>query len=227
MSGALAGIALGIGVSSALEGLINTPTSIPDIYVGDAYIIPYRAIGTIIPDILIEENNHDELEITQHPVQTGATISDHAYMRPMEVSLQVGWSNSGHSPSYVNDVYTALRRLQSSRAPFEVFTGKRHYINMLIASLTQTSNSQFGDFSLMVHVIIREIIIVNTGSIQAPPASQALPTKTVSPSSGGASQVAAKKPMHLKACPVATNTSLNAQSSGYNKVGLLPASSIK
>jgi hypothetical protein len=72
----------------------------------DAIIIrPTRGIygiqlpdGSQLPDIIaqatVEEHHNDELEITDHPVEQGAMISDHAYKRPAEVTLRLGWSNS-------------------------------------------------------------------------------------------------------------------------------------
>lgn len=57
----------------------------------------------IIADAVVEEKHHDELEVTSHPVQSGAAISDHAFKRPAEVVLTLGWSNSPvKSSSLVN-----------------------------------------------------------------------------------------------------------------------------
>lgn len=57
--------------------------------------------GSVLPDIIaqavIEEQHHDELEITEHPIEQGAAISDHAYKRPAHVILHLGWSNSPSS----------------------------------------------------------------------------------------------------------------------------------
>ena len=47
-----------------------------------------------IPQATIEERSHDELEITEHPVEQGAAIADHAYKRPAEVVIRAAWSNS-------------------------------------------------------------------------------------------------------------------------------------
>ena len=56
------------------------------------------ADGQLLPDIfahaVIEEKHHDELEVTEHPVEQGAMITDHAFKRPAEVMLKLGWSNS-------------------------------------------------------------------------------------------------------------------------------------
>jgi len=57
-----------------------------------------RQLPDIIAQAVIEEKHHDELEITDHPVQQGAMIADHAYKRPAELTLSLGWSNSPSSP---------------------------------------------------------------------------------------------------------------------------------
>jgi len=47
--------------------------------------------------VTISELHTDELEITDHPVDSGAQVSDHAFMHPSEVVLQLAWSNSPSS----------------------------------------------------------------------------------------------------------------------------------
>jgi hypothetical protein len=48
----------------------------------------------IIPQATIEEIHHDEIMITDQPVETGSNISDHAYKLPSEVVIRFGFSNS-------------------------------------------------------------------------------------------------------------------------------------
>lgn len=52
----------------------------------------------IIAQATIRERSHDELEITDHPIENNAAITDHAFKRPAEVTIEFGWSNSA-SPS--------------------------------------------------------------------------------------------------------------------------------
>ncbi len=47
-----------------------------------------------VGQIVEEESHHDAMVITNHPVQLGATVSDHMYKLPAEVTLRYGWSNS-------------------------------------------------------------------------------------------------------------------------------------
>lgn len=200
MSGALASVGLGALATVALLG----PQAFS--YIGDVLIVPYRAISTIIPDVMIEEIDRYELEITEHPVERGSPITDHSYMRPKEVSMRVGWSNSGNSPGYIDDVYLALRTLQLSRLPFTLYVGRGAYQNMLFASLVVTINEQSSDYSLMVQALFREAIIVDTMAVQVKASSQ--PSKTSEPDSPSARQPQAVKP--------ATNSTLNQQTRPFN-----------
>lgn len=51
-------------------------------------------LDDIVAQVTLEEKHHDELEVTDHPVEQGASIVDHAFKRPAEVTLYLGWSNS-------------------------------------------------------------------------------------------------------------------------------------
>lgn len=67
---------------------------------------PVRVIGTIIPDVVVEEHHRDQLVITDHPVERGAAISDHAFKLPVEVEIRCGFSNSSAGiEGYVQAVY--------------------------------------------------------------------------------------------------------------------------
>jgi hypothetical protein len=57
-------------------------------------IIPQGNIGGISVPATIEETMTDLVTVTDHPVEAGANISDHAYYRPAELVMHCGWSNS-------------------------------------------------------------------------------------------------------------------------------------
>lgn len=130
-------------------------------------IIPQRSIGTIFPDVTLQEIGRDDMVVTDHPVELGAPISDHAFKRPVSVELRYAWSNStaGYE-GYVQEVYEALLALQNSREPFEISTGKRIYQNMLITSLTQYTDPE-NEFGLLVSCECREVIIAETQTVKA------------------------------------------------------------
>lgn len=148
-----------------------------------------RRIGIIIPDVVISEKHSDALEITEHPVEvptnTGDSssgagfVSDHAYRRPSELVMEVGFSGGGSllDASFLDttsiglslglspkEAYQNLLDLQRSRQPFDVVTGKRQYQNMLIRNLDVTTDKT-SENVLMAVVTLREVITTKTQSI--------------------------------------------------------------
>lgn len=122
-----------------------------------------RMIGMVVPNVTIEEVAIDNMTITDHPVETGAQISDHAFMMPAEVQMTCAWSNStAGDDTYARTIYEALLQLQHSREPFNVSTGKRLYSNMLIRTLMVTTNAE-NENTLMVMASLRQVIITSTG----------------------------------------------------------------
>lgn len=57
-------------------------------YPGQSQFQPFLA------QVTLEEHHHDEVEITRHPVEYNAAITDHAYMLPAELTLKILCSNS-------------------------------------------------------------------------------------------------------------------------------------
>ena len=65
---------------------------------------PKRNIGAFIANVTIEEQHQDDIQITDHPVEVGASITDHAFRKPSSLIIKAGWSNS---PSAANIVQSA------------------------------------------------------------------------------------------------------------------------
>lgn len=49
---------------------------------------------SIVAQTTVEEVHHDDMEITDHPVEQGSAITDHAFKRPAEVVIRAGFSDS-------------------------------------------------------------------------------------------------------------------------------------
>ena len=52
-----------------------------------------RSMGGLVFDAVFEETHESELEITDDPVETGASVSDHAYMLPLKLTISAGVSD--------------------------------------------------------------------------------------------------------------------------------------
>lgn len=142
--------------------------------------------GIIQAMCTIDEEHDDDLVITQHPVQQGATIADHAFKRPTRVTVRAGWSNSpngggaigliqsasqafsqGLGGNFIQQVYNQLLALQSERIPFTIYTGKRIYKNMLMSSLVTRSDAS-NENSMIVTMRCEEIIIAVLANASVP-----------------------------------------------------------
>ncbi|MBU9818142.1 hypothetical protein J1781_25275 [Rahnella sp. C60] len=136
-----------------------------------------RKIGLIIPDVVVSEKHQDALEITEHPVEIGAPVSDHSYKRPAEVTMEMGFSGGGSLLDFADtsaigisldtspkEIYQQILDLQASRVPFDVTTGKRQYSNMLIRAIDVTTD-RASENVLMCVLTLREVIISQTQSI--------------------------------------------------------------
>jgi len=71
--------------------------------------------GTLfVPDATIEEAHTDETEITDHPVEQGTVISDHAFNRPSELIVTAGWSDSPNNSGLANQIVGAAANASSA-----------------------------------------------------------------------------------------------------------------
>lgn len=145
-----------------------------------------RRIGVMVPDVVVSEKHSDTLEITEHPVerQTTAgtgTISDHAFRKPSEVTMEVGFAGGGSlldfadttqiglttpiNPMSPKDVYASLIQMQKNCELLDVVTGKRTYSNMLIRSIEVTTDKTTENV-LSAVLTLREVILTSTSTIQ-------------------------------------------------------------
>lgn len=142
-------------------------------------------IGGIIPDVTIDEVSRDDLVITDHPVERGAAITDHAFKLPTRIDMRLGWSNSSAgAEGYIEAVYEDMLRLQGIREPFDIYTPRRFYPSMLVQSIT-APRDQHTNAILALSVAFRQIIIAYTRQdtsgatgISSDPKQQAIPQTT-------------------------------------------------
>lgn len=143
----------------------------------NALFMSGRSIGGIIPDVTIEETHTDKLTVTKHPVERGASVSDHSYKEPAVVTMKIGWSDSNSlirsivsgslfsgSISSANDMYKAMLDLQVSGSRFDLVTGKRTYTDMLITQIRNTTNAE-SENSIVLEVDMEQQIVVQTQAV--------------------------------------------------------------
>lgn len=125
-------------------------------------------------DAFIDMHHTHESNITSHPVQSGANITDHIYSEPAELSMTIRMSDSMAGlvagqfvGSYTRSVsaYNILRELQKQRVPFQVMTRLEMYQNMVIQTLSVPDDykTQFG---LEVKVTMKQILVANVKTVK-------------------------------------------------------------
>lgn len=175
-------------------------------------------IGDIDVETTIEEIHEDRLQVTEHPVESGASIADHSFKKPSEVVLRCGWSNASlkalfgiisgffaggtmTKADYVSGIYSQLLNLQEAREPISITTSLRQYDNMLITGL-QVQRDQKTAQVLMVTATCREVIIVSTAAATLPAKEdQASPADTAEVDNAGVKQATQATPAPGGAVP--------------------------
>lgn len=152
----------------------------------------FRSIGDLVFDATFEESHTSELEVTDNPTETGVVVSDHAFMKPLRVSVTAGVSDvllpSGN-PDYgggegrSQTAFELLSALQKEAEPFDVQTGLRVYENMVCTSI-RTSQNKDSSGIFYFQAELREVLIVSTESASYPPVK------------AGATQQQASKPVN-------------------------------
>ncbi len=119
-------------------------------------ILTSRSIGGIFVDVVISEEHTASMEIAEHPVESGAKISDHAWRMPYSVSLEsvIGSDRAVSS-------YQALLAMQEKAEPFALITGLKVYSNMLVKEISATRDREHARV-LKFTAELQEVIIVDT-----------------------------------------------------------------
>lgn len=151
-------------------------------------------VGPVRFDCVISEDHTSEIEITGNPIETGAEVNDHAYIKPKQVTLDVADNNAAL-------IFNALVTFQESRIPFFMITGLKLYKNMLIQSIDATRDKDTSKI-LRATIILREVIIVSTGTAPASPSGSS--GSGTQSRAGGANSRGARTPSRAASNSTAT-----------------------
>lgn len=176
-----------------------------------AYVRPARKLGDLIPVTVVAERHQDTLRITQHPVEKGAVIADHAIKEPATLTLEYRWSESGSSlllNGNVNadvktpaEVYEQLLALQAAVELVDVYTGKRVYQNMALVGI-KTDTDKHTENILAVTISCQQVILATAQTLvlttQSSTTNAATPETTAPVVNQGLKQ--------LKSAPLFTGT---------------------
>jgi LysM repeat protein len=114
-------------------------------------------------DAVLNTNHVSKLTATSHPVEGGANITDHAFVDPKEVTIEIGMTDC-NGVGVSDKMFAALQSLQESRRPMVIQTRFRKYTNMLIMSMSVPDDYMTVN-ALKAVLMCREIPIVGTATV--------------------------------------------------------------
>jgi hypothetical protein len=148
----------------------------------------------LVFDATFREKHEIEAEITENPVETGVSVADHMFMKPIRVTISAGVSDvsfqyskmllaDGKSPgtfvanpndpfgggdSRSRTAFDLLTQLQATFEPFNVQTGLKLYKNMVCKNITIEQDKDTSK-AFIFEAELKEVIFVTTKSAITPP----------------------------------------------------------
>lgn len=139
-------------------------------------IIETDTAGILQFDVTESETHKSTAKVTDHPVETGAQISDHVINEPDTLDLIAWVTNTpiastdqliAFSPARAEQAYEQLRQMKSTGAPCAAETTLRTYESMLITELTITRNKDTGQ-AISVSLKLKELQTATNQTVAAP-----------------------------------------------------------
>ena len=110
--------------------------------------------------------------VTDHPVQSGAAVADHAYVEPETVTLEIGVSDAmtnaaviaGASESRSVSAFQKLREIALARRPVSLITRLGTYSNMLVSSVSAEESADTMA-ALRAEITLKALNLVQTAEV--------------------------------------------------------------
>jgi len=128
-------------------------------------------------DAVLKVAHHNEIRLTENPVQTGAPITDHAMILPAHVTLEIGMSDAQDSfqqPSPWTTVkgaksvsaFQQMLTLLQSRVPVTITTRLNTYSNMVMIS-ENADDSYQTQYGLRAVLEFREVFFATVTAVSS------------------------------------------------------------
>ena len=164
-------------------------------------------------DAVLSTEHKGTVTVTQHPVQFGASVTDHAINDPDEVMLSIGMTDTmeGVGNNHSVNAFTQLKAIKEARRPVTLVTRLYRYVNMLITSLSAPDDYTTMN-GLKANIIFTNIEVVQVGTVTVQETVSA--SKTTSTTSTAKEKSKAKKSSKKKT----TKTTKPANESVLSKI---------
>lgn len=130
-------------------------------------MIDSPTFGRFIFDAVFNTQHDANVTPTQHPVQTGASIADHAFINPDEVSVEIGMTDvvTGVGADHSVNAYNQLRAIMARREPVTLITRLYTYTNMLITAISAPDDYTTQN-ALKAQIYFQKINIVKVATVK-------------------------------------------------------------
>ncbi len=155
------------------QGPVDNASGVLFTVTSNRHFTPTVQTEVFVFDAVIRTEHQQRIEKTQQPIQNGANVSDHAFIMPARVVLEIGMSDAmdsytagqwtGDNSKSVN-AYQTLKKIAKDRAvngPLTITTRLDTYTNMLMTDISapDTVDTRFG---LRASIVFEELL---TGTI--------------------------------------------------------------
>lgn len=163
--------------------------------------------GKFYFDGVFSVEHTSSVTVTEHPVQVGAPISDHAYQEPHEVSLEIGMSDAmtGVGSDHSVNAYNTLRAIMAKREPVKLVTRLWTYPNMVMTSLS-APDDKATMYGLKATVTFQSVEIVSVSTVQVQQTVSGSKTAATSSTSASSKSSSTSKKSSSKTSSAKTST---------------------
>jgi hypothetical protein len=132
----------------------------------------FTTIDTLVLDASISESHNSDVDVTEHAVEVGANIADHARVKSAQVTIEGVVSNTpinraqarrivesfgttietsnpqdqlAGQPGYAEQAFAQLELIRDTSKIIQIVTGIKTYTDMLLTNLSVPRNAQIGE----------------------------------------------------------------------------------
>lgn len=152
----------------------GTPQVMNDSPEYNALLYGKTNLGGYFFDCFLKVDISQGLKVTEHPVETGADITDHAYLEAAELTFEIAMSDTAKSLvsgqfdgrwSRSVAAWDVLTEMQRNRIPLSALTRVGRYDNLLITSLSQTDTKDT-TCGLLATVKCKQIMVAQVKTVK-------------------------------------------------------------
>lgn len=143
-------------------------------------------IAGIEIDATLREVHRTTVRVTDHPVESGASVSDHMIVEPDELELEgvvsntppIMFASSKSFPKRAETFYEVMKDAAQAGEVVTVVTTLRTYDDMVITSIEVPRDAETGD-AVQFRMTLRRVVFAYGAEVEAPTMERAKPVKNL------------------------------------------------